>query len=44
MAKTRKPLAEPEATGAPMPSGRYSRIVVKLGTNLLTAGTDRLNL
>lgn len=44
MAKTRKPLAEPEATGAPMASGRYSRIVVKLGTNLLTAGTDRLNL
>jgi glutamate 5-kinase len=44
MAKTRKPLAEPEATDAPMPSGRYSRVVVKLGTNLLTAGTDRLNL
>jgi len=44
MAKTRKPLAEPEATGAPMPSGRCRRIVVKLGTNLLTAGTDRLNL
>jgi glutamate 5-kinase len=27
-----------------MASGRYRRIVVKLGTNLLTAGTDRLDL
>ena len=44
MAKTRKPVAEPEATGAPITSGRYGRIVVKLGTNLLTAGTDRLDL
>jgi len=44
MAKTRRPLAETEATGAPMDSGRCRRIVVKLGTNLLTAGTDRLNL
>ena len=44
MAKTQKPLAETEATGAPMKSGRCRRIVVKMGTNLLTAGTDRLNL
>jgi glutamate 5-kinase len=44
MAKTQKPVAETEATGAPTESGRCGRIVVKLGTNLLTAGTDRLNL
>ena len=44
MAKTHKPLAEADATGAPIPSGRYHRIVVKLGTNVLTAGTDRLDL
>ncbi len=44
MAKTRRPIAEAEATSAPMTSGRYRRIVVKLGTNLLTAGTDHLNL
>ncbi|MGQ9573397.1 MAG: glutamate 5-kinase [Dehalococcoidia bacterium] len=27
-----------------MPSGRYRRIVAKIGTNVLTAGTDRLDL
>lgn len=44
MAKSQKPLMEAQAVGAPMPSGRYERMVVKIGTNVLTAGTDRLDL
>ncbi len=44
MAKAQKPLMEAQAVGAPMPSGRYRRVVAKIGTNVLTAGTDRLNL
>jgi glutamate 5-kinase len=44
MAKAQKPLMEAQAVGAPMPSGRYERIVAKIGTNVLTAGTDRLDL
>jgi len=44
MAKTQKPLMEAQAVSAPMPSGRYQRMVAKIGTNVLTAGTDRLDL
>jgi glutamate 5-kinase len=44
MAKVQKPLTETQAVGAPMASGRYQRMVVKIGTNVLTAGTDRLDL
>jgi len=44
MAKIQKPLMETQAVGAPMASGRYQRMVVKIGTNVLTAGTDRLDL
>jgi glutamate 5-kinase len=44
MAKAQKPLMEAQSVGAPMPSGRYRRLVVKVGTNVLTAGTDRLDL
>ena len=44
MAKAQKPLMESQAVGAPMASGRYQRIVAKIGTNVLTAGTGRLDL
>jgi len=44
MAKTQKPLMEAQAVSTPMPQVRYQRIVVKIGTNVLTAGTDRLDL
>lgn len=44
MARAQKPLMETQAVGAPMPSGRYQRMVAKIGTNVLTAGTDRLDL
>jgi glutamate 5-kinase len=44
MARAQKPLVEAQTAGAPMPSGRYQRLVVKVGTNVLTAGTDRLDL
>lgn len=40
--------ADPNATQAATPAGetglRYRRIIAKLGTNVLTAGTDRLDL
>ena len=42
MAKTQKPLMEAQAVSTPQV--RYQRIVVKIGTNVLTAGTDRLDL
>jgi glutamate 5-kinase len=42
MAKTQKPLVEAQAVGAPQV--RYQRMVTKIGTNVLTAGTDRLDL
>jgi glutamate 5-kinase len=37
-------MVEAQTAGAPMPLGRYRRLVVKIGTNVLTAGTDRLEL
>ncbi len=42
MAKAQKPLMEAQAVGAPQ--ARYQRMVAKIGTNVLTAGTDRLDL
>jgi glutamate 5-kinase len=42
MGKGQKPLVEAEAVG--VPQVRYQRIVAKIGTNVLTAGTDRLDL
>jgi glutamate 5-kinase len=42
MAKAQKPLVEAQAVGAPQV--RYQRMVTKIGTNVLTAGTDRLDL
>ena len=42
MAKAQKPLMETQAVDAPQ--ARYQRMVAKIGTNVLTAGTDRLDL
>jgi glutamate 5-kinase len=42
MTKAQKPLTETQAVGSPQVG--YRRIVAKIGTNVLTAGTDRLNL
>jgi glutamate 5-kinase len=42
MAKAQKQLMEAQAVDAP--EVRYQRIVAKVGTNVLTAGTDRLDL
>jgi len=42
MARAQKPLMEAQSVGAPQ--ARYQRLVVKVGTNVLTAGTDRLDL
>jgi len=42
MGKVQKPLVEAQAVGAPQV--RYQRMVTKIGTNVLTAGTDRLDL
>ncbi len=44
MAESGKPLAEARAVGAEAQPPRYRRIVAKIGTNVLTAGTDRLEL
>jgi len=42
MGKVQKPLVEAQAVGAPQV--RYQRMVTKIGTNVLTAGTERLDL
>jgi glutamate 5-kinase len=42
MGKAQKPLMETQAVGAPQ--ARHQRMVAKIGTNVLTAGTDRLDL
>jgi glutamate 5-kinase len=44
MARTAKPLTEARAVDAEAQPPRYRRFVAKIGTNVLTAGTDRLDL